>query len=102
MENDSVPQEITTLVGREVYTNSGVFLGEIEDLRLELNEQQVTGLALHELNEELFAQEAASARGVIVPYRWVQAVGDIVIVNDLAERVQQAKVEDEDEEEVRA
>lgn len=102
MENDSVPQEITTLVGREVYTNSGVFLGEIEDLRLELNEQQVTGLALHELNEELFTQEAASARGVIVPYRWVQAVGDIVIVNDLAERVQQAKIEDEDEEEVRA
>lgn len=102
MENDSVPQEITTLVGREVYTNSGVFLGEIEDLRLDLTEQQVTGLALHELNEELFAQEAASARGVIVPYRWVQAVGDIVIVNDLAERVQQAKIEDEDEEEVRA
>ncbi|SDJ23246.1 Sporulation protein YlmC, PRC-barrel domain family [Halovenus aranensis] len=102
MENDSVPQEITTLVGREVYTNSGVFLGEIEDLRLDLDEQQVTGLALHELNDELFAQEAASARGVIVPYRWVQAVGDIVIVNDLAERVQQAKVDDEDENEVRA
>jgi sporulation protein YlmC with PRC-barrel domain len=102
MESDSVPQEITTLVGREVYTNSGVFLGEIEDLRLDLDEQQVTGLALHALNDELFAQEAASARGVIVPYRWVQAVGDIVIVNDLAERVQQAKVDDEDENEVRA
>ncbi|MFC7073585.1 PRC-barrel domain-containing protein [Halovenus rubra] len=100
MENDSVPQEITTLVGREVYTNNGVFLGEIEDLRLELDTQQVTGLALHELNHELFAEEAASARGVIVPFRWVQSVGDVVIVNDLAERVQQAK--QNEEEEVRA
>jgi sporulation protein YlmC with PRC-barrel domain len=100
MDNDSVPQEITTLVGREVYTNNGVFLGEIEDLRLNLDAQQVTGLALHELNRELFAEEAASARGVIVPYRWVQSVGDVVIVNDLAERVQQAK--EDGEEEVRA
>jgi sporulation protein YlmC with PRC-barrel domain len=100
MDSDSVPQEITTLVGREVYTNNGVFLGEIEDLRLDLDAQQVTGLALHELNRELFAEEAASARGVIVPYRWVQSVGDVVIVNDLAERVQQAK--EDGEEEVRA
>lgn len=97
MDSDSVPQEITTLVGREVYTNNGVFLGEIEDLRLDLDAQQVTGLALHELNRELFAEEAASARGVIVPYRWVQSVGDVVIVNDLAERVQQAKEEGDGE-----
>jgi len=96
MESDSAPQEITTLVGREVYTNNGVFLGEVEDLRLNLDVQQVTGLALHELNRELFAEEAAAARGVIVPYRWVQSVGDVIIVNDLAERVQQAKDDEED------
>ena len=94
MDSDSVPQEITTLVGREVYTNNGVFLGEVEDLRLNLDTQQVTGLALHGLNQELFAEEQANARGVIIPYRWVQSVGDVVIVNDLAERVQQAKDED--------
>jgi sporulation protein YlmC with PRC-barrel domain len=99
MDRDSVPQEITTLVGREVYSNNGVFIGEVEDLRLDLDSEEVTGLALHELNRELFAEEAASARGVIVPYRWVQAVGDIVIVNDLVERIQQP---DEDGEELTA
>ena len=98
MERDSQPQEITTLVGREVYTKNGVFLGEVEDLRLNLDGQSVTGLALHELNRELFAQEAASARGVIVPYRWVQAVGDVIIVNDIAERIQRSKVDEDDEE----
>jgi sporulation protein YlmC with PRC-barrel domain len=97
MDSHSTPQEITTLVGREVYTNNGVFLGEVEDLRLNLDSQQVTGLALHELNRELFAEESANARGVIVPYRWVQSVGDVIIVNDLVERVQQAKEDDEEE-----
>jgi sporulation protein YlmC with PRC-barrel domain len=98
MDSNSGPQEITTLVGREVYSNNGVFLGEVEDLRLNLGAQEVTGLALHELNRELFAEEAAAARGVIVPYRWVQAVGDVVLVDDVAERLKQAEDEDEEAE----
>jgi sporulation protein YlmC with PRC-barrel domain len=88
MDRNAAPQEITTLVGREVYTNNGVFLGEVEDLRLNLDGENVTGLALHQLNRELFDEEAAAARGVIVPYRWVQSVGDVVIVNDIVERLQ--------------
>ena len=102
MDRDSTPQEITTLVGREVYTNNGVFIGQVEDLRLDLDAEEVTGLALHELNTDLFGTETASARGVIVPYRWVQAVGDVIIVNDIVERIQQQKAESDDEEEVTA
>ncbi len=95
MDQQPSPQEITSLVGREVYTNTGVFLGEVEDLRLNLDSQQVTGLAMHELNRELFADEMATSRGVIVPYRWVQAVGDVVIVSDIIERIQDQKEEGE-------
>jgi sporulation protein YlmC with PRC-barrel domain len=102
MDRDSGPQEITSLVGREVYTNNGVFIGEVEDLRLDLDSENVTGLALHELNRELFGPEANSARGIIVPYRWVQAVGDVIIVNDIVERIQRQKKDDDAEDEVAA
>jgi sporulation protein YlmC with PRC-barrel domain len=88
IDRETTPSEITTLVGREVYSNNGVFVGEIEDLRLDLNAESVTGLALHQLNHELFDEETRSSRGVIVPYRWVQAVGDVVIINDIVERMQ--------------
>ncbi|MEF8881414.1 MAG: PRC-barrel domain-containing protein [Halapricum sp.] len=90
VDRETTPSEITTLVGREVYSNNGVFVGEIEDLRLDLDAESVTGLALHQLNQELFDQEIRSSRGVIVPYRWVQAVGDVVIVNDIVERLQRS------------
>ncbi|MFW6018224.1 MAG: PRC-barrel domain-containing protein, partial [Halapricum sp.] len=92
--------EITTLVGREVYSNNGVFVGEIEDLRLNLAAETVTGLALHQLNQELFDQEINQSRGVIVPYRWVQAVGDIVIINDIVERLKQPEGSGESDDEV--
>ena len=87
VDRETPPSEITTLVGREVYSNNGVFVGEVEDLRLDLDTESVTGLALHQLNHELFSQEVKSSRGVIVPYRWVQAVGDVVIINDIVERM---------------
>ncbi|MFB6170104.1 MAG: PRC-barrel domain-containing protein [Haloarculaceae archaeon] len=100
MRQEAAPQEITTLVGREVYTNSGVFVGEVEDIRLDLDAEAVTGLALHELNAELFGSRAAGARGVIVPYRWVRSVGDIVLVNDIVERIRRPEDEEEAEAEV--
>ena len=97
MDPESVPQEITTLVGREVYSKNGVFVGEVEDLRLDLDRQEVTGLALHQINTELFDQEVRTSRGVILPYRWVQAVGDVVIVNDIVERIRSPDSDEEEE-----
>ncbi|MFC3959931.1 PRC-barrel domain-containing protein [Halovivax cerinus] len=90
------PQEITSLVGREVYTKNGVFVGEVEDLKLNLDVRTVTGLAVGSLSTELFEQEASQGQGVVVPYRWVRAVGDVILVADVVERVR----EPDDEEEV--
>ncbi|MFB6253243.1 MAG: PRC-barrel domain-containing protein [Halobacteriaceae archaeon] len=96
---EETPQEITTLVGREVYSNNGVFVGEVEDIRLDLDNQVVTGLALIELNPELFESEVNSDnRGVIIPYRWVRSVGDVILVADIVERYKEKTSEDEEAE----
>lgn len=87
MNADAAPQEITTLVGREVYSNNGVFVGEVEDIRLDVDSQAVTGLALSQLSDELFASRIEPGKGVMIPYRWVRAVGDVVLINDTIERL---------------
>lgn len=96
---DETPQEITSLVGREVYTKNGVFVGEVEDLRLDLDSQTVTGLAVGNVNAALFDSEIRRSKGVIVPYRWVRAVGDVVLVTDVVERV---RAPDDEREELAA
>ncbi|MCG1002968.1 MULTISPECIES: PRC-barrel domain-containing protein [Halobacterium] len=83
---DSEADEITSLVGREVYSNNGVFVGEVEDVRLNLDAEVVNGLALSELNPQLFADTETGTKGVLIPYRWVRAVGDVVLINDVVER----------------
>ena len=84
---DVEPQEITNLVGREVYSKNGVFVGEVEDLRLDLDTEVVNGLALSTLNPTLFEGAETGSKGVIVPYRWVRSVGDIVLISDVIERL---------------
>lgn len=91
---EPVRSEITSLVGREVYTNNGVFIGEVEDLQLDIETNAVTGLALNRLNGDLFDEYVGDARGLMLPYRWVKSVGDIVLVNDIVERVKDYEDED--------
>jgi sporulation protein YlmC with PRC-barrel domain len=92
---DETIEEITTLIGHKVYSNSGVFVGEVEDLRVDLKDRrEITGLALTQLNDELFSDRVEPGTGVIVPYRWVRSVGDIVLVTDVVERLK----DDEDDE----
>jgi sporulation protein YlmC with PRC-barrel domain len=64
-------------------------------VRLDLNQQAVTGLALGELSQELFAGRIEAGKGVMIPYRWVRAVGDVILINDVVERLED---DNEDEE----
>jgi len=92
---DTTPQEITSVVGREVYSNNGVYVGEIEDVRLDIERETVTGLALAGLNTDIFGTAMEDTHGIIVPYRWVRAVGDVVLINDIVERYRSAEEEEE-------
>lgn len=84
---EHTPQELTSLIGREVYSNNGVYVGTVEDLRLNLEAEAVTGIALNDVNEEIFDGVIGRGQGVLVPYRWVRSVGDIVIITDTVERL---------------
>lgn len=90
METESDPQEITALIDHDVYSASGTFIGRVEDLKLDLDAEIVSGLALSEVNRSLFEEYVSEGQGVIVPYRWVRSVGDVVIVNDTIDRLKES------------
>lgn len=92
---DEPQTEIGSLVGRDVYSNNGVFVGEVEDIRLDLDSELVTGLAVGGLNRELLAGRARSAGGVIIPFRWVRSVGDIILINNVIEHLSEPDEEEE-------
>ena len=80
--------ELTSLFGLNVYTNAGVYVGKLQDLVIDVEEQKVTGLAVSDINRELFD---ISSRGIIIPYRWVITAADIIIVRDVIQRYKKRK-----------
>nr|AAU82543.1 hypothetical protein GZ18C8_20 [uncultured archaeon GZfos18C8]AAU83088.1 uncharacterized conserved protein [uncultured archaeon GZfos26E7] len=72
--------ELTSLFGLNVYTDKGLYVGNVNDVVIETADRLVTGLALTKVNRELFD---VSREGVILPYRWVLAIGDIVLVKQV-------------------
>lgn len=69
--------DITSLFDLNVYTDKGKYVGKVQDVQLEANDRKISGLALGNINKEMFDVET---KGVIIPYRWVLAAGDIVII----------------------
>ena len=92
MAAEGAIDEITGLIGREVYSTSGTFVGDVEDIKLNLDEEVVKALAIANVNREIFGG-LSSERGVYIPYRWVRSVGDIVLISDNIERLSTTPVD---------
>ncbi len=75
--------EISTLFGLNVYTEKGVYIGKVTDVVLEVNDKKATGLAVTKLNPDMFE---STDRGVVLPYRWVTAVGDVVLIRHVKDQ----------------
>ena len=76
-------EEISELIGLQVYTNQGVFLGNVNNLVVDVESGNVDGLFVQETNPLL----VEGSRAVSVPYRWIQSVGDIVVLRYFPKRV---------------
>ncbi len=85
---------ITELIGLPVYTKAGVYLGDVNNVVLDISNNMVHGLFVANTNPALVENSA----NINIPYRWVQAVGDVVILKYFPPRVNiQREAESEEE-----
>ncbi|TMA06453.1 MAG: photosystem reaction center subunit H [Methanobacteriota archaeon] len=79
----SLLEELSEIIGLQVYTQNGVFLGNVNNLVVDVDNGAVDGIFIGETNPLL----VEGSRAVSVPYRWVQSVGDIVVLRYFPKRV---------------
>lgn len=82
------PSTVDDAFGLKVYTEQGVYIGEVDDIRLNFNQNGATGLALTNTNPELEEAATGGNQGVIVPYSWVNSVNDVVLTIDVIGRLE--------------
>ena len=74
-------EEITNLIGLEAYTPWGVRIGVVNEAELDPEENTVSGLLIEETNMNLVERGAP----LLVPFRWIQSIGDIIILRHFPE-----------------
>jgi len=87
--------ELSSLYGMDLYTDKGVFVGKIEDVSIDIREKRISGIVVRNVNPQLF--DIGDKKGVIIPYRWVTAVGDIVLIKHVRRRVKGKQTEKAEE-----
>ncbi len=73
--------QITDLFGLQIYTDKGMFIGEVEDVLIDVDEKKIDSLIVGKVNDQLF--ELKSYKGLKIPYRIISAIDDIVLVRHL-------------------
>ncbi len=77
------PEEVTSFLKLPVYTRDGVYVGHVKNVFLELDEKRVGSLLVTNTNPSL----VEGSVDVAVPYRWVNAVGDIIILSNFPGKI---------------
>jgi sporulation protein YlmC with PRC-barrel domain len=75
--------EMTELLGRQIYTPEGRLLGEVDNVIVDVDSAKIDGLYVDETSPML----VEDSRPTNVPYRWVAAVNDVVLLKYFPKRV---------------
>lgn len=76
-------ETVENLIGLEIYAPNGLFVGVIDEMIIGIDDMTAYGMFVKNPNPAL-ADEGIS---ISIPMRWVQSVGDIVILNAFPERI---------------
>ncbi len=75
-------KKISDVLGMKVFTNGGDFFGVIDEV--ELINNRVYGWKIRPTKDSSIIRAIGGAKGVIVPHKLVNAIGDIMIINQAA------------------
>ena len=75
--------EMTELLGRQIYTPEGRLLGEVGNVVVDVDASKIDGLFVDESSPML----VEDSKPINVPYRWVSAVNDVVLLKYFPKRV---------------
>lgn len=76
-------QEATELIGRQCYTDSGIYLGSVSNVVIDVNEAKINGLYVADTNPLI----VDNSRAVLFPYRWIRSVGDVILLKYFPKKI---------------
>jgi sporulation protein YlmC with PRC-barrel domain len=74
--------QITELFGLSVYTDRAAYVGDVEDVVIDVDAKKIDSLAIGNLNPDFV--DIKGFKGIKVPFRIIKSIGDIIVIRHLA------------------
>jgi sporulation protein YlmC with PRC-barrel domain len=68
--------ELLEIIGLEVYTDDAIYLGNVDNVVVDVDSRNIHGIYVRNTNPLLVEE----SRSVLIPFRWIDAVGDMVLL----------------------
>ena len=68
--------ELLEIIGLEVYTDEALYLGSVDNIVVDTESMKIDGVYVQHTNPLL----VEDSRSVLIPYRWISSVGDMVLL----------------------
>jgi len=74
--------DFSDIVDKEVFTEKGSYCGEIKDVEMELGKFAVRAVVVAAEKGSYLAEKVGGAKNVVIPYRMIDSMDDIIIMKD--------------------
>lgn len=76
-------KSISEMFGKDVFTSRGAYCGRVADLKLNLGKFRIQSIVLDVARGSFLSGILAGKKGIIVPYQYVDSIGDVVIIKHI-------------------
>ena len=68
--------ELLDIIGLEVYTSDAIYLGNVDNIVVDVDLMKIYGIYIRNTNPLL----VEDSRSVLIPFRWINSVGDMLLL----------------------
>lgn len=77
-------KNISEMFGKDVFTSKGAYCGRVADLKLNLAKFRIHSIVLDVARGSFLSGILGGKKGIIVPYQYVDSIGDVVIIKHIS------------------
>lgn len=74
--------DYSDITGKDVFTRKGSYCGKLKDIEVNLSKFGVRSVVVGAEKGSYLAQKVGGSRNVVIPYRMVESVDDIIVIKD--------------------
>lgn len=77
-------KKLSEMFSKDVFTDRGEYCGKIKNVKVDLDKFSMGSIVLRAVKGSYLARILGGKKGVVIPYQFIKAIGDIVIIKHIS------------------